>query len=73
MVRKAVFNVGADGVAATAVDLGDQVSDFQSVHIRENNGITETDVAVDGELTDVLMAIIGPEINQGSGTGLQGQ
>ncbi len=72
MMQKAVFNVGDDGVATTAVDLGDQVTDFQSVHIRANSPIVETDVAVDAQLTDVMMAVIGPGINQGSGTGVQG-
>jgi hypothetical protein len=74
MEQKAVFEVGNDGIATTAVDLGDQVSDFQSIHIRESNGaITGTDVAVEEpELQDVLMGIIPPDINQGSGTGLQG-
>ncbi len=73
MVQKAVFQVGSDGTASTAVDLGEQVTDFQSVHIRANNLITETDVAVDGEIQDVLMAVIGPNINQNSGTGAGGR
>lgn len=72
MVRKATFLVGDDGTASTPIDLGEQVTDFQSVHIRPNS-YTETDVAVDGEAIDVLMAIIGPNINQNSGTGLQSQ
>lgn len=73
MLEKAVFFVGADGTASTAIDLGDQVTDFQSVHIRENNVGTESDVAVEGEVQDVLMAVIGPDITQGSGTSLKGQ
>ena len=56
----------------TAVDLGDLVTDFQSVHIRSGNSITDTDVAVEGELQDVLMAVIGPNINENAGTGQQG-
>ena len=72
MMQKAEFLVGAEGSATTAVDLGGLVSGFQSVHIRSGNSIIETDVAVDGELQDVLMAIIGPDIDGSSGTGQQG-
>ena len=73
MVQKAVFKVGDAGTASTAVDLGDAVADFQSVHIRATNPMAETDVAVDGdEVIDVLMAVMGPNINQNSGTGIQG-
>lgn len=72
MMQKAEFLVGADGSASTAVDLGDLVTSFQSVHIRPGNSITDTDVAVEGELQDVLMAVIGPNINENSGTGQQG-
>lgn len=74
MVQKAVFDVGDDGIATTAVDLGDTVADFQSVHIRKSSTITETDMAVDSaDYTDVLMGLLGPDINQNSGTGIQGQ
>ncbi len=72
MTQKAAFVVGDDGSATTAVDLGDLVTGFQSVHIRSSDSITETDVAVDGELQDVLMAVIGPDINENSDTGQQG-
>lgn len=72
MVRKATFLVGDDGTASTPVDLGEQVTDFQSIHIRLNSYV-ETDMAIDGDAIDVLMAVIGPNINQSSGTGLQGQ
>jgi hypothetical protein len=73
MTKKAIFNVGEDGSASTAVNLGEQVSDFQSVHIRPSGAFMDTDVAVDPEIVDVLMAVIGPNINQSSGTGAQGQ
>ena len=72
MVPKATFSVGASGTASTAVELGEQVTDFQSVHIRAINSY-ETDVALDGEIQDVLMAVIGPNINQSSGTGAGGR
>lgn len=73
MVQKAVFDVGDDGTATTAVDLGDAMADFQSVHIRTSSPRPETDMAVDEQdATDVLMTLMGPNINQGSGTGIQG-
>ena len=72
MVQKGTFTVEDDGTASTALDLGEEVSDFQSMHIRANSEITETDVAVGGELQDVLMTTLGPGINQNSGTGVQG-
>ena len=72
MVQKATFEVESDGTASTALDLGEEVSDFQSLHIRANSEITQTDVAVGGEIQDVLMTVLGPGINQNSGTGVQG-
>lgn len=71
MVEKALFYVAAGGSASTLVDLDEQVSDFRSVHIRSNDSITQTDVAVDGEPIDVMMAVIGPDINENSDTGQQ--
>jgi hypothetical protein len=73
MVQKAVFKVGNEGTASTAVDLGDALADFQSVHIRATDPLAETDIAVDDEdVVDVLIAVMGPNINQDSGTGIQG-
>lgn len=73
MVQKATFTVEDDGTASTALDLGEQVSDFQSLHIRAANyEITESDQADVVEFQDVLMTVLGPGITQGSGTGVQG-
>ena len=72
MVQKATFDVESDGAATIALNLGEAVSDFQSLHIRPNSEITETDVAIDVDVADVLMTALGPGINQNSGTGLQG-
>jgi hypothetical protein len=72
MEEKALFEVGEDGTALTAVDLGEQVADFQSVHIRPSSAFMETDTADYSDVTDVLMAAFKPDITQGSGTGVQG-
>jgi hypothetical protein len=72
MMEKAVFKVGPEGTASTAVDLGESVTDFQSVHIRAVNPMTESDMADEAEPTDVLLLVLGPNINQSSGTGIQG-
>ena len=40
---------------------------------RSNDTITETDVAVEAEPIDVMMAVIGPDINENFDTGQQGR
>jgi hypothetical protein len=75
MVQKAVFEVADDGTASTVVNFGDQVSDFRSVHVRPKD--PAIDIAVDAdfnddEFTDVLLTVFEPNINQDSGTSLQG-
>ncbi|MCA9859532.1 MAG: hypothetical protein KC438_07415 [Thermomicrobiales bacterium] len=71
MVPKANFSVGADGSASTLVNLGMQVSDLQSVHIRPTTTVTQTDVAVMDAAEDVLFATIGPDIFENADTSPQ--
>lgn len=70
MVPKTEFIVGDQGSATTMVDLGSQVTDLKSVHIRPTITMTESDVAVDQQI-DVLMATIGPDISGDSDTSAQ--
>jgi hypothetical protein len=70
MVQKTEFMVGDEGQTTTMVDLGVQVTDLKSVHIRPTATITETDVAIDPQ-SDVLMTTIGPDISDDSDTSVQ--
>jgi hypothetical protein len=72
MVPKTEFVVGAEGSATALVDLGAQISDLQSVHIRPTTSITDTDVAAIDPPPDVLMTTIGPDLLQNSDTSPQG-
>lgn len=68
MVPKAEFFVGTPGFATTLVNLGAQVSDLQSIHIRPTTSVTETDVAAIEAQPDVLMTTIGPNFLENSDT-----
>lgn len=70
MVPKTEFVVGELGSASTMVDLGGQVTDLKSVHIKPATTMTETDVAID-QRSDVLMMSFGPGISGESDTSVQ--
>jgi hypothetical protein len=72
MVPKAEFVVGADGSATTLVDLGAQISDLRSVHVRPTTVITDTDVAAIEAPADVLFTTIPADLLQNSDTSPQG-
>jgi len=70
MEPKTEFVVGDLGSASTMVELGGQVTDLKSVHIRPATTMTETDVAID-QRSDVLMMTLGPGISVESDTSVQ--
>lgn len=71
MTSKAEFEVGTQGSATTLLDLGTQITDFDSVHIRPTTATTQTDVASIASQADVLMTTIGPDISTDSDTSVQ--
>jgi hypothetical protein len=72
MVTKAEFDVGTLGSATALVDLGAQISELQSVHIRPTTTITDTDVAAIEAPPDVLFTTIPADLLQNSDTSPQG-
>lgn len=71
IVSNGEFLVDDSGSAITPFNLGAQVSDVQSVHIRPTTSLTETDVvALDGS-PDVLMTTLGPGAFDNSDTSPQ--
>jgi anti-sigma factor RsiW len=70
MMPKTEFVVGDLGSASTMVDLGGQVTDLKSVHIRSTTTMTGSDVAID-QTSDVLMMSFGPGISGESDTSVQ--
>jgi len=71
LVPTAEFEVGPQGSATTLLDLGSQVGDLDSVHIRATTSVTQTDVAAIEAQRDVLMTTIGPNISDDSDTSVQ--
>jgi len=71
LVPTAEFEVGPQGSATTLIDLGSQVGDLDSVHIRPTTSVTQTDVAAIEAQRDVLMTTIGPNISDDSDTSVQ--
>ena len=67
MVPSSEFTVDANGEATALIDLGTQVSDLRSIHIRPNTTDTLTDVAVE-EQPDVLFVLIPNDIFENSDT-----
>jgi hypothetical protein len=71
MVPKTEFEVGTEGSATTLINLGSQVTDLTSVHIRPTTTVTETDVAAIESQPDALMTVIGPDISDDADTSVQ--
>jgi hypothetical protein len=68
MVPTTEFSVGADGTASSFVQLGTNVTDLRSVHIRPTTVTIESDVANVGMQPDALMTVIGPDISDDADT-----
>jgi len=71
LVPTAEFEVGPQGSATTLIDLGSEVTNLDSVHIRPTTSVTQTDVAAIEAQRDVLMTTIGPNISDDSDTSVQ--
>lgn len=71
MVPTTEFEVGAGGTGSTLVNLGTQIDNLRSVHIRPATTVTVTDVAAIEAQSDALMTLIGPDISDDADTSVQ--